>query len=99
MTFENIFFFTEALLKTLRDLINAVNYFRHEVEYSRQELKQVRQIMLDCEVCKHRPAEIKISCNNNPNPCYPGVQCRDSAEGPRCGPCPRGYIGTCHFII
>lgn len=27
------------------------------------------------------------------NPCYRGVECRDTREGPRCGRCPDGYVG------
>lgn len=28
-----------------------------------------------------------------PPPCYPGAQCQDTEQGPRCGSCPRGYVG------
>ncbi|KAK2179168.1 hypothetical protein NP493_505g01035 [Ridgeia piscesae] len=27
------------------------------------------------------------------NPCFPGVECRDTVEGVRCGACPPGYTG------
>ena len=33
----------------------------------------------------------QIGCENDP--CYPGVSCRDSDDGPICGPCPPGYQG------
>lgn len=33
------------------------------------------------------------SCSSNPSPCYPGAECRDMPEGPRCGRCPQGLVG------
>lgn len=39
------------------------------------------------------PAPPKPSCNGNPPACYPGAECRDTAEGPRCGRCPQGMVG------
>lgn len=29
-----------------------------------------------------------------PNPCYPGVRCRESVNGVACGPCPDGMEGN-----
>ncbi|KAF4527641.1 hypothetical protein B566_EDAN010865, partial [Ephemera danica] len=33
------------------------------------------------------------SCGDDPPPCFPGAQCQDTEQGPRCGSCPRGYVG------
>ncbi|GIX87096.1 thrombospondin-4 [Caerostris darwini] len=36
------------------------------------------------------------------SPCYPGVQCADTSDGFRCGPCPRGYTGdgvSCKQVV
>lgn len=77
-----------------------MKYLKIEVEHSKQEVQQIHRLMEECEVCKPQAeSQLKISCANNPNPCFPGVQCYDSAEGPRCGQCPRGYVGdgrSCH---
>lgn len=33
------------------------------------------------------------TCRDN-NPCFPGVECQDTSNGPSCGACPRGYEGN-----
>lgn len=40
-------------------------------------------------------------CSSVPYPCYPGVSCEDSPQGPRCGACPARFTGdgrTCKPI-
>lgn len=39
------------------------------------------------------PPPPKPSCNSSPPICYPGAECRDTPDGPRCGRCPQGLVG------
>ena len=36
-----------------------------------------------------------LSCSDGI--CYPGVACKMTSTGPRCGPCPPGFTGTTTF--
>lgn len=38
-------------------------------------------------------AMTRVTCRSNPSPCFPGVECQDTTDGPRCGRCPQGYVG------
>ena len=31
--------------------------------------------------------------------CYPGVQCKTTLTGPRCGPCPTGFTGRTIYNV
>lgn len=42
--------------------------------------------------CPGKPK--KDTCSSTPPPCFPGVNCMETADGVRCGPCPRGFIGN-----
>lgn len=86
----------ETLMRTINELIMAVRALKGEVELQRQQVKDVHRMMEECEVCRARPEPLRISCANNPYPCFRGVQCHDTPEGPRCGSCPRGFIGDGH---
>ena len=33
----------------------------------------------------------RLQCSDGA--CFPGVECKDSRNGPKCGSCPPGYIG------
>ena len=53
-------------------------------------------VFQDCEACKIKKPE----CSDFPYPCFEGpprVDCRDSVDGPVCGPCPPNYKGDGRF--
>lgn len=74
-------------------LIKAVNRLDKEVGQHSIVLEHFRTLIEECELCKHRPTPTVPTCATH-HPCAPGVQCQDSNTGPRCGPCPPGYIGN-----
>ncbi|XP_077298566.1 cartilage oligomeric matrix protein-like [Arctopsyche grandis] len=80
----------DLLVKSINDLIMVIRQLKAEVLRQRNDIQNLRSTLDNCVGCKE-PAQQRISCASGP--CYPGVQCQDSAEGPRCGACPRGYIG------
>jgi syndecan 4 len=60
------------------------------VKTQREETMLLRKALEDCEACKIKKPE----CTDLPYPCFDGpprVDCRDTAEGTECGPCPPGY--------
>ncbi|XP_072157864.1 cartilage oligomeric matrix protein [Bemisia tabaci] len=81
------------LIKTINDLIQVVKRLREELESQRRETQSLRDILERCDFCRPESASLRITCESVPPPCFPGVECRDTAEGPRCGRCPRGYVG------
>lgn len=38
-------------------------------------------------------SQVRYGCTSDPPPCFHGAECRDTAQGPQCGRCPRGYVG------
>ncbi|XP_046661540.1 cartilage oligomeric matrix protein [Homalodisca vitripennis] len=80
------------LVKAINELVTIVKQLREEVETQRVETHKLRQLLEECDMCQPgRPQ--RITCRSNPSPCYPGVECRDAPEGPRCGRCPQGFVG------
>ncbi|GIY95080.1 thrombospondin-4 [Caerostris extrusa] len=63
--------------------------------FSTRETKLLRDTLERCEMCRTHK-----HCRDSP--CYPGVQCADTSDGFRCGPCPRGYTGdgvSCKQVV
>jgi hypothetical protein len=68
------------LLKMLVELIVSMRELKDEVNSHKLVLK-------NCGSCNilSKNAPIKPDCSHS-NPCYPGVPCNDSSDGPICGP-------------
>lgn len=81
-------------MKALNQLIVAVNTLTHQVQEQHIGLEKLRIFMENCEFCKRQVEPVVASCASHPPNCFPGVQCRDTAAGPRCGSCPYGYNGN-----
>ncbi|XP_049825220.1 cartilage oligomeric matrix protein [Aethina tumida] len=83
-----------GIIEALNKLITATNEMQRKCERDSQALDHIRRLLEECDLCRQRPAPIVPTCASHPPSCFPGVQCHDTAEGPRCGNCPRGYIGN-----
>ncbi|XP_026463101.1 cartilage oligomeric matrix protein-like [Ctenocephalides felis] len=81
----------DLLVQTLIELIAVVKHLRGEVEQQKGDIHWIRNKLEQCDIC-NRPEPVReIDCTTYP--CFPGVHCTNTARGPICGPCPRGYIG------
>ncbi|XP_067003820.1 cartilage oligomeric matrix protein [Anabrus simplex] len=81
---------TGEVLKLVTTLTSIIEKLKEDIESQRSEIHYLRTLMEQCESCRRGSRE---SCSSNPSPCFPGVACRDTAEGVRCGRCPAGYVG------
>ncbi|CAG9833718.1 unnamed protein product [Diabrotica balteata] len=81
-----------GILQALNLLIERVNFEVKRCEASAQAIDNLRRLIEQCELCKAQPIR-RPTCATHPPRCFPGVQCYDTEQGPRCGQCPRGYIG------
>ena len=91
-----IFNFEEAdriLIATLQELIEALRKLKEETNNHRRETTALKKALQECKACRIKRPE----CSDDPGPCFPGVDCRDTADGPVCGPCPPGYDGDGRF--
>ncbi|XP_025423657.1 cartilage oligomeric matrix protein [Sipha flava] len=89
-------------VKTIQELMQMVKRLKEEVEAQRLEIYKLRQLLEQCDdFCRPGgtrqtlppPPPPKPSCNGSPPSCYPGAECRDTPDGPRCGRCPQGMVG------
>ena len=84
-------------LSILSNQIIYVNYhilclsskLKGEVKVQRDETITLRKALQECKACKIKKPE----CGDDPPPCFPRVECRDTYDGPVCGPCPQGFKG------
>ena len=53
----------------------------------------LRKALQECKACQIKRPE----CGDDPPPCFPKVECRDTYDGPVCGPCPNGFKGDGKF--
>lgn len=80
MYFIYIFFFihTDALAKSLSDLMELVKLLREDIANQRQEISYLRRLLENCAGCKEPNSggsssslRLEPTCRNA-NPCYPG---------------------------
>ena len=67
-------------------------YFRTvetKVKIERNATVTLRKSLEDCKACQIKKPE----CSDEPPICFPDVECRDTFDGPVCGPCPQGWCG------
>ncbi|KAK6643568.1 hypothetical protein RUM43_005078 [Polyplax serrata] len=83
------------LAKTINALIELIKQLKQEIEHQRGEIRYLRGLLERCDICarNHGESHTRYSCSSQPPPCFHGVECRDTPDGPQCGRCPRGYIG------
>lgn len=98
-----LFLSADSILKALNALIVSVNEMHRVIEQQTGVINGLRQLIEECELCKQRPPQILLpTCETHPPRCFHGVTCHNTADGPRCGACPRGYTGdgiSCHRVI
>ena len=81
------------LIATLQELIEALRKLKEETNNHRRETTALKKALQECKACRIKRPE----CSDDPGPCFPGVDCRDTADGPVCGPCPPGFDGDGRF--
>lgn len=63
-------------------------------ELLKEQIKEIgflKNTVMECEACGMGGLRPRPSCD--PNPCHPGVQCKETADGFTCGSCPDGMEG------
>lgn len=64
--------FTDALAKSLSDLMALVKLLREDVAHQRQEIAYLRLLLENCAGCKEPKGDNNIHTCRTSNPCYPG---------------------------
>lgn len=85
----------DMIAKGINDLYAIIKQLRDDVGKQTAEIQHLRHLIENCAGCQDQPQPTqppRDSCAYS-NPCYHGVQCHDTSSGPRCGSCPRGYVG------
>uniref|UniRef100_A0A0K2TSG3 Uncharacterized protein n=1 Tax=Lepeophtheirus salmonis TaxID=72036 RepID=A0A0K2TSG3_LEPSM len=83
----------KLLVVTLRELIEALNRLKDQINLQKVETSSLRESILNCKACQVKKPE----CSDIPSPCFHGVKCRNTPDGPVCGECPIGFEGNGHF--
>lgn len=67
---------SDALAKSLTDLMALVKLLREDIAHQRQEIVYLRNLLENCAGCKEHSnnIQIEITCRTA-NPCYPGKKC------------------------
>ena len=73
--------------------IEALRKLKAEVNIQKQETMLLRKALQECKACRIKRPE----CSDDPPPCFPKVECRDTNDGPVCGPCPQGLYTIATF--
>ncbi|XP_066249708.1 cartilage oligomeric matrix protein [Euwallacea similis] len=81
-----------GLINSINNLIKVVNLEVQKCQGQAEAFDKLRRLIEECELCT-KPQQVRPSCATHPPGCASGVRCYDTPEGPRCGPCPRGYLG------
>lgn len=56
------------------------------------QIELIKTVQVQIETCVGCQTIDVESCLNS-NPCFPGVECKDTVSGMTCGKCPRGHVG------
>ncbi|CAL8344906.1 unnamed protein product [Gadus morhua 'NCC'] len=76
--------------------IKGTNVVLDEIkELLKQQIREIvflKNTVMECEACGMGGHQPRPSCV--PNPCHPGVQCMETPQGVKCGPCPDGMVGN-----
>uniref|UniRef100_A0A8C5BL56 Si:ch211-43f4.1 n=1 Tax=Gadus morhua TaxID=8049 RepID=A0A8C5BL56_GADMO len=88
-----------AVVQRDGEIINQIKGTNAVLDEIKELLKQqIREIVflkntvMECEACGMGGHQPRPSCV--PNPCHPGVQCMETPQGVKCGPCPDGMVGN-----
>ncbi|XP_031342513.1 cartilage oligomeric matrix protein-like [Photinus pyralis] len=85
---------TGAILEALNALIKAVNTLTVDVRNQHQVIDRLRVLLENCNICNSASITTQPTCGTHPPQCFARVQCQDTPNGPRCGPCPYGFVGN-----
>jgi thrombospondin 2/3/4/5 len=72
------------------ELMKMMTTVQKELAYQNAEIKYVQSLIENCASCK---IAVEIDTCASANPCFPGAECFDTANGILCGNCPRGFKG------